>query len=121
VGFCFGFIFSGCKTDSSLNPRQMCAASAFLVQYLHFGYQSLQALTADRLERAVRIEPVGVANKEGAHGDHDMTDNYRKVLGSKALNVGMSNVAGPVNITRFVCGSSGVDLQECLDRTFPAD
>jgi hypothetical protein len=62
---------------------------------------------------------LGLANKEGAHVDDDMPPAYRSVVESKAIQikVGDSEVH-LINVTRFVCGSAGVELLDCLDRNF---
>jgi hypothetical protein len=63
---------------------------------------------------------LGVANKEGAHVDDEMSENYRRVLDSKPLKFSIGDVElEPINVTRFTVGQSGIELLELLDRTFP--
>jgi hypothetical protein len=63
---------------------------------------------------------LGVANKEGAHVDDDMPRNYRLMLQSKSLRIKINDTEHePVNITRYVCGTAGVELLDCLQRNLP--
>jgi hypothetical protein len=60
---------------------------------------------------------LGIANKEGAHVDDDMPRNYRIMLQSKSLRIKINDTEyEPVNITKYVCGTSGVELLDCLER-----
>lgn len=63
---------------------------------------------------------LGVADKEGAHADDDMNENYRRVLESEPLkfNDGTTNLP-MINVTRFAVGSAGIELLKMLDDTFP--
>jgi len=64
---------------------------------------------------------LGIANKEGAHVDDDMPRNYRLMLQSKSLRIKINDTEHePVNITKYVCGTAGVELLDCLQRNFPA-
>jgi hypothetical protein len=62
---------------------------------------------------------LGVADKEGAHADDDMSENYRRVLESEPLkfNDGTADL-GQVNVTRFTVGSAGIELLAMLDGNF---
>ena len=63
---------------------------------------------------------LGVADKEGAHADDDMNENYRRVLESEPLKFNGGPVELPtVNVTRFTVGSAGIELLKMLDDTFP--
>jgi hypothetical protein len=63
---------------------------------------------------------LGIANKEGAHVDDDMPRNYRIMLQSKSLRIKINDTEyEPVNITKYVCGTAGVELLDCLERNFP--
>jgi hypothetical protein len=64
---------------------------------------------------------LGVANKEGAHADDDMTENYRRVLGSQPIRIQVNDEhqLGPLNVTRFTVGQAGIELLDFLDRYFP--
>jgi|HubBroStandDraft_2_1064218.scaffolds.fasta_scaffold111226_2 hypothetical protein len=63
---------------------------------------------------------LGVADKEGAHVDDDMSDNYRKVLESQPLQFAIGGIdLEPINVTRFTVGQSGIELLDMLNRTFP--
>jgi hypothetical protein len=60
---------------------------------------------------------LGIANKEGAHVDDDMPRKYRIMLQSKSLRIKINdNEYEPVNITKYVCGTAGVELLDCLER-----
>jgi len=63
---------------------------------------------------------LGVADKEGAHADDDMSENYRRVLRSGPLKFtdGTADL-GSVNVTRFTVGAAGIELLEMLERIFP--
>lgn len=62
---------------------------------------------------------LGIANKEGAHVDDDMPRNYRIMLQSKSLQIKINEGEyEPVNITKYVCGTAGVELLDCLERNF---
>jgi hypothetical protein len=64
---------------------------------------------------------LGIANKEGAHVDDDMPRNYRIMLQSKSLRIRINNTEyEPVNITKYVCGTAGVEMLDCLERNLPA-
>jgi hypothetical protein len=64
---------------------------------------------------------LGIANKESAHVDDDMPRNYRIMLQSKSLRIKINDTEfEPVNITKYVCGTAGVELLDCLERNFPA-
>jgi hypothetical protein len=64
---------------------------------------------------------LGIANKEGAHVDDDMPRNYRIMLQSKSLRISINNSEyEPVNITKYVCGTAGVEMLDCLERNLPA-
>jgi hypothetical protein len=61
---------------------------------------------------------LGIANKEGAHVDDDMPRNYRIMLQSKSLRIKINDTEyEPVNITKYVCGTAGVELLDCLERS----
>jgi hypothetical protein len=63
---------------------------------------------------------LGVADKEGAHVDDDMSENYRKVLESRPIQFAVGDIElEPINVTRFTVGQSGIELLDLLDRTFP--
>lgn len=64
---------------------------------------------------------LGVANKEGAHVDDKMSENYRRVLESEPIRFtnGLEKLA-PVNVTRFTVGQAAIELLGFLDQTFPA-
>lgn len=63
---------------------------------------------------------LGVANKEGAHVDEEMSDNYRRVLESEPIRfLDGDTVLGPVNVTRFTVGQAGIEIVDMLDRAFP--
>jgi hypothetical protein len=65
---------------------------------------------------------LGIANKQGAHVDDDMPRAYRIVLESKSLRIKINDSDHEaINITRFVCGTAGVELLDCLERNFAAD
>jgi hypothetical protein len=62
---------------------------------------------------------LGVADKEGAHVDDEMSENYQKVLESKPIQFAVGGVQlEPINVTRFTVGQSGIELLDMLDRTF---
>lgn len=64
---------------------------------------------------------LGVANKEGAHVDDDMSENYRKVLISEPLKlVNDQEPVGVLNVTRFTVAAAAVELLDLLDREFAA-
>jgi hypothetical protein len=65
---------------------------------------------------------LGLANKEGgAHVDTDITRKYQQLLDCKSLQIGWGreNVS-PIKLSRFVSGQAGVELLDCLNRSFPA-
>ena len=63
---------------------------------------------------------LGLANHEGAHVDADMPAKYRKLITSRIIEMVVNDVSvGPLNIARFIAGTSGVQLLDCLDRYFP--
>jgi hypothetical protein len=63
---------------------------------------------------------LGIANKEGAHVDDDMPPAYRIMLESKSIRIKINDSEyEAMNMTRYVCGTAGVELLECLDRSFP--
>jgi hypothetical protein len=63
---------------------------------------------------------LGIADKEGAHVDDDMPPAYRIMLESKSIRIKMNDSEyETLNMTRYVCGTAGVELLECLDRNFP--
>jgi len=65
---------------------------------------------------------LGIANKEGAHVDDDMPRNYRTMLESKSVRLRFGEGEyEAVNITRYVCGTAGVELLDCLARNFPSE
>lgn len=63
---------------------------------------------------------LGVADKEGAHVDDDMSENYRRVLESQPIRftIGEADLE-PINVTRFAVGQAGIELLDLLDRSFP--
>lgn len=62
---------------------------------------------------------LGIANKEGVHLDDDMPTAYRIMLESKSLRIKVNDSDFEVvNLTRYVCGTAGVELVECLERNF---
>jgi hypothetical protein len=64
---------------------------------------------------------LGVANKEGAHVDDDMTVKFRNLLESKFFRATVNDVElGPINLARMMVGTSGVQMLHCLDKHFPA-
>ena len=64
---------------------------------------------------------LGIANKEGAHVDDNMPRNYRIMLQSKSLQIKINDTEyEQVNITKYVCGTAGVELLDCLERNLPA-
>ena len=64
---------------------------------------------------------LGIANKEGAHVDDDMPRSYRIMLQSKSLQIKINDTEyEPVNITKYVCGTAGVELLDCLERNLLA-
>lgn len=65
---------------------------------------------------------LGIANKEGAHLDDDMPRAYRIFLESKSIRIKVNDSDfEAIDLTRYVCGTAGVELLECLDRNFPKD
>jgi hypothetical protein len=64
---------------------------------------------------------LGIANKEGAHVDDDMPRNYRIMLESKSLRVGINDSEYEVvDVTKYVCGTAGVEMLDCLQRNLPS-
>jgi hypothetical protein len=64
---------------------------------------------------------LGIANKEGAHVDDNMPRKYRIMLQSKSLRIKINDTEyEPVDITKYVCGTAGVELLDCLERNLPA-
>jgi hypothetical protein len=62
---------------------------------------------------------LGVADKEGAHADDNMSENYRRVLESEPLKFNDGTFDLPtVNVTRFTVGAAGIELLKMLDNTF---
>lgn len=65
---------------------------------------------------------LGIANKEGAHVDDDMPPAYRIMLESKSIRIKVNDSdSEAINITRYVCGTAGVELLDCLERNFTPD
>lgn len=65
---------------------------------------------------------VGIANKEAAHVDDDMPPAYRIMLESKSIRIKINDRDfEAINITRYVCGTAGVELLDCLERNFTVD
>lgn len=63
---------------------------------------------------------LGVADKEGAHVDDDMSEHYRRVLESTPIKFTIGGVElEPVNVTRFTVGQAGIEMLDLLNRTFP--
>jgi len=59
-------------------------------------------------------------NKEGAHVDADMPVKYQALIMSKLVDMVVNGVViGPLNVSRFIAGTSGVQMLDCLDRNFP--
>jgi hypothetical protein len=73
-----------------------------------------------RLVKSCAAGVLGVADKEGAHADDEMNENYRRILESEPVKFidGTADL-GPVNVTRFTVGSAGIELLRMLDGTFP--
>jgi hypothetical protein len=47
---------------------------------------------------------------------------YRIMLESKSLQIRINDADYEVvNISRYVCGTAGVELLDCLDRIFPIE
>jgi len=62
---------------------------------------------------------LGISNKESAHVDDDMPRNYRVMLQSKSIRIKINDAEEEVlNITRYVCGTAGVQMLDCLERHF---
>ena len=65
---------------------------------------------------------LGIANKEGTHADDDMPTAYRIMLQSESLRIKINDSeVEVVNLTRYVCGTAGVELLDCLERNFPIE
>lgn len=65
---------------------------------------------------------LGISNKEGAHVDDDMPPAYRIMLESKSIRIKVNDSdVEAINITRYVCGTAGVELLNCLERNFTID
>lgn len=64
---------------------------------------------------------LGLANKEGgAHVDADIPRRYQMVLDSRFVRFKINETdLGPLNISRLVAGKAGVELLDCLDKSFP--
>lgn len=63
---------------------------------------------------------LGVADKEGAHVDDEMSIPYRQVLESTPLRFTIGEVElEPINVTRFTVGQAGIEMLDLLNRTFP--
>jgi hypothetical protein len=62
---------------------------------------------------------LGIANKESVHVDDDMPPAYRIVLESESIRIKVNDSEfETINITRYVCGTAGVELLDCLERNF---
>jgi hypothetical protein len=64
---------------------------------------------------------LGLTNKEGgAHVDVDMPKKYQLLLKSHFVQFKINDIdLGPLNVSRLVAGKCGVELLDCLDKTFP--
>jgi hypothetical protein len=64
---------------------------------------------------------LGLANKEGAHVDADLSEKYLSLLESKFFQARVNDrVIDSLNLSRLLAGSSGALLLDCVERNFPA-
>jgi hypothetical protein len=62
---------------------------------------------------------LGLANKEGAHVDADLSEKYRLLLQSQFFQIKINNCETSIlNLSRLLAGSSGAQLLDCLDMAF---
>lgn len=62
---------------------------------------------------------LNLADKEGAHVDPRIKERYQKVLESKFVNARLNGENAALNVSRLVAGKCGVELLNCLDKSFP--
>ena len=60
-----------------------------------------------------------MANKEAAHVDVRISEQYKLLLGSQFLRLGTDDKAAVVNISRLLVGKAGIQLLRFLQRHFP--
>jgi len=64
---------------------------------------------------------LGLADKEGgAHVDVNLPERYQQLLASKQFQIGWGkDDVSSLNLSRFMTAQAGVELLDCLNRTFP--
>lgn len=63
---------------------------------------------------------LGMANKEAAHVDPEISKKYKLILENKFLQMKINDMdLGALNISRLLTGRSGVQLLDCLNTNFP--
>ena len=63
---------------------------------------------------------LGIADKEAAHVDDEMPRAYRIMLESPSIRIKINEGEyEAVNITKYVCGTAGVEMLAYLDKSFP--
>ena len=63
---------------------------------------------------------LGLANKEGAHVDAEVSDKYGRLIDNQFLGITVNNVnLGPLNISRLLAGGCGMQIVDCLHKHFP--
>ena len=60
-----------------------------------------------------------MANKEAAHVDVRISEQYKLLLGSQFPRLGTDDKAAVVNISRLLVGKAGIQLLRFLQRHFP--
>jgi len=63
---------------------------------------------------------LNLADKEGVHVDANIGKRYQQVLESQFVHVTINKInLGALNVSRLVAGRAGVELLDCLDKSFP--
>jgi hypothetical protein len=61
---------------------------------------------------------LNLADKEAAHVDAKISEGYQKMLRGQFFKFQFNNQDAALNISRMVVGKCGVELLDCLDKSF---
>ena len=62
-----------------------------------------------------------MADKEAAHVDVRISEQYKLLLASQFLRFGADDKTAVVNISRLLVGKAGIQLLRFLEKHFPKD
>ena len=64
---------------------------------------------------------VGLADKEAAHVDANISANFKRLIECEHLTVEANNLTIPsIKISRLIAGRAGIELLSYLDEHFPS-